>query len=75
MTTLYIRDVPDHVASVLKERAAAQGQSLSAYVAAQLGCLTARPTNPEIAQRLRDLDRSEGASREQILDAVRDSRR
>ena len=36
MTTLYIRDVPDDVAETLKQRAAARGQSLSAYVAAEL---------------------------------------
>jgi plasmid stability protein len=33
MTTLYIRVVSDDVAETLKERVAAEGRSLSAYVA------------------------------------------
>ena len=36
MTTQYIRDVPDEVAETLKERAAAEGKSLSAYLGAEL---------------------------------------
>lgn len=44
----------------LKERAAAQGKSLSAYVGAELARTAARPTNEEIAARLRARDRSTG---------------
>lgn len=75
MTTLYVRDVPPEVAQTLKERAAAEGKSLSAYVAAELGRLAARPTNAEIVARLRDRDRSGGPSRTDILEALRESRR
>lgn len=75
MTTLYVRDVPEEVAAVLKRRAAAEGQSLSAFVNAQLARVAARPTNAEIAQRLRTRSRDAGASTAQIVDALRDARR
>ncbi len=75
MTTLYVRDVPPEVARVLKERAAADGKSLSAYVVAELGRLAARPTNAEIVDRLRQRDRSRGPSNADIVEAVRESRR
>ena len=75
MTTLYIRDVDDSVAETLKERAAAAGMSLSAYVARELADIAARPTNAEIVQRLKTRDRSSGPSTAEIVQAVRDSRR
>lgn len=75
MVTLYVRDVPDAVAQTLKERAAAEGTSLSAYVAAQLGLIASRPTNAEIAQRLRARDRTDGPSSTDIVEALRQSRR
>jgi plasmid stability protein len=75
MTTLYIRDVADSVAETLKERAAAAGMSLSAYVARELANIAARPTNAEIVQRLKARDRSAGPSTADIVEAVRDSRR
>jgi len=75
MTTLYIRDVSEEVAEALKERAAAQGMSLSAYVGAELSKITARPTNAEIVARLRDRDRSAGPTAAEVLQTVRASRR
>lgn len=75
MTTLYIREVPEAVAETLKSRAAAQGQSLSAYVNAQLALLASRPSNAEIVERLRMRDRREGVTTQQILDEVGSSRR
>ena len=75
MTTLYVRDVPDEVTQTLKERAAAEGKSLSAYVAAELARIAARPTNAEIVARLRDRDRTEGPSTTDIVEALRESRR
>jgi antitoxin FitA len=75
MATLYVRDVPDEVTQTLKERAAAEGKSLSAYVAAELARIAARPTNAEIAARLRDRDRTEGPSATDIVEALRESRR
>lgn len=75
MTTLYIRDVSDAVADTLKERAAAAGVSLSAYVAGELTKIAARPTNAEIVQRLKTRSRSAGPSTSEIVEAVRNSRR
>jgi len=75
MTTLYIRDVADEVAETLKERAAAAGMSLSAYVARELATIASRPTNAEIVQRLKNRDRSAGPSTAEIVQAVQDSRR
>lgn len=75
MTTLYIRDVSDDVAATLKERAAAEGMSLSAYVAAELAKIAARPTNEQIVARLRARDRSSGPSSDDIVAAVQAGRR
>lgn len=75
MTTMYIRDVPDEVAATLKERAAAEGKSLSAYVAAELARIAARPTNAQIVDQLRARDRSTGPSSADIVAAVQAGRR
>ena len=75
MTTLYVRDVPDEVTQTLKERAAAEGKSLSAYVAAELARIAARPTNAEIVARLRDRDRANGPHVTDIVEALHESRR
>ena len=75
MTTLYIRDVSDDVAETLKERAAADGKSLSAYVGAELTKIAARPTNAQVVARLRERDRSAGPTPDEILQAVRAGRR
>jgi plasmid stability protein len=74
-TTLYIRDVPDEVARTLKERAAAEGKSLSAYVGAELTKIAARPTNAEIIARLKARDRSAGPTSDEIVAAVQTGRR
>ena len=75
MTTLYIRDVSDDVAATLKERAASEGMSLSAYVAAELTKIATRPTNEQIVARLRARDRSSGPSSDDIVAAVQAGRR
>ncbi len=75
MTTLYIRDVSDAVAQTLKERAAAEGKSLSAYVGGELSKIASRPTNTQIVARLRERDRSLGPTSTEILEAVRAGRR
>ncbi len=75
MTTVYIRDVPDDVANTLKERAAAEGRSLSAYLASELTRLAERPTNAEIVARLRQRDREQGASSDDILRVLHEGRR
>ena len=75
MATLYVRDVPDEVAETLKRRAAAQGTSLSAYVATELVKLGARPSNDEVVARLRCLDRSAAPSSLEIVSAIQAERR
>jgi plasmid stability protein len=75
MTTLYIREVSEEVAETLKQRAAAQGKSLSAYVGAELAKIAARPTNDEIVARLRARDRSNGPTTDEIVAAVQADRR
>ena len=75
MTTLYIREVSEEVAETLKQRAAAQGKSLSAYVGAELAKIAARPTNEEIVERLRARDRSNGPTTDEIVAAVQAHRR
>ncbi len=75
MTTLYIRDVSDKVAETLKERAAEEGKSLSAYVGAELTKIATRPTNAQIVARLQARDRSAGPTADEILEAVQAGRR
>lgn len=75
MTTLYIRDVPERVAEKLRERAAAEGKSVSAYVGAELTKIANRPTNAEIVAKLKNLDRSDGPTAEDIVAAIDDGRR
>ncbi len=75
MTTLYVRDVPEAVARTLKERAAAEGKSLSAYVVAQLDLIASRPTSATIAERLRGVDRADGPTASEIVAALGESRR
>lgn len=75
MATLYIRDVPDELAETLKERAGARGKSVSSYVGGELARIAGRPTNEEIAARLRSRDRSTGPTVDDIVSAVAAGRR
>ena len=75
MTTLYIRDVTEEVAETLKERAAAAGTSLSAYVNGELAKIAARPTNAQIAARLKARDRSGGPTTDEIVAELQAGRR
>ena len=75
MPTLYIRDVSDQVAETLKARAAAEGKSLSGYVGAELTRFAARPTNAQVAARLRERDRSIGPTSQEILQELQAGRR
>jgi len=74
VTTLYIRDVSDETAAKLKERAAGEGMSLSAYVGVQLAKIADRPTNAEIVAELRSLNRDDAPSTDDILTALREGR-
>lgn len=55
MTTLQVRDVPEELSRKLKERAAAEGRSLSDYLLRELQALAERPTRAELYWRL-DMD-------------------
>ena len=48
---------------------------MSAYVGTELAKIAARPTNEEMAARLRSRDRSRGPSVEEIVVAVEAGRR
>ena len=52
MTAVQIRNVPDEVQRVLKQRAARAGQSLSEYLLGELRVLAARPTMEELTERI-----------------------
>lgn len=75
MTTLYGRDVPEDVARTLRERAAAEGTSLSSCVAAESARIASRPTNAQVVERVRGRERSDGPGAADIVEALRDSRR
>lgn len=74
-TSAVVRDVSDEVADTLKDRAAAEGKSLSAYVAGELSKMAARPTNVEIVAKLRNRDRSSGPTMDEIVTEVQAGRR
>jgi plasmid stability protein len=74
MATLYVRGVSDEVINTLKERAAAQGLSLTAYVARELTDLAAVPTNAEVVERLRRRRRGGGPKAEDIVAVIREAR-
>lgn len=75
MSTLYIRDVPEDVTETLKQRAADEGKSLSAYVAAELVRIASRPTNAQVVARLKARSRSDGPTADEIVTAVQEGRR
>lgn len=52
MSALQVRDVPEDIQRVLKQRAARAGQSLSEYVLAELRQIAARPTIEELTDRI-----------------------
>jgi hypothetical protein len=74
VTTLYIRDVSDEVAETLKKRAAAEGKSLSSFVAGELSRIAACPTDAEIVARLKARNRSSGPTSDEIVAEVRAGR-
>jgi len=52
MPHIQVRDVPDSVHEELVRRAAAAGQSLQHYLAAQLSLMAATPTLEEVLDRI-----------------------
>ncbi|HJW36016.1 MAG TPA: hypothetical protein VJ769_05225 [Actinomycetes bacterium] len=70
--TIQIRDVPDEVHRTLRARAAATGQSLSAYLLAELTRVAERPPVADVLARA--AARSGGARIDDIVAAVRSGR-
>jgi antitoxin FitA len=70
--TIQIRDVPDEVHATLRSRAAAAGQSLSAYLLTELVRVTERPPVADVLARARA--RHGGARTSDIVAAVRSGR-
>jgi plasmid stability protein len=73
MGTLQVRDVPDDISRVLKQRAATAGQSLSEYVLSLLRRETSRPTLDEWLDRVASREPIELAP-DAATDAVRAER-
>ena len=72
MSSIQIRDVPEHIHRELRARAAAAGESLSEYLRREVTRLAERPTVAEVLERA--ASRSGGVSRAAILRAIRDGR-
>jgi plasmid stability protein len=70
--SIQIRDVPDDVHRTLRARAAAAGQSLSAYLLAELTRVAERPPVADVLARA--AARSGGARIDDIVAAVRSGR-
>jgi len=73
-TILQVRDVPEHVVARLRERAAAQGISLSTYIRALLADDAAQETLDEAITRIGTRVPAD-VSAEEILSAIHDGRR
>jgi len=74
--TIQIKNVPDDVHAVLRRRADEAGQSLQAYLLAQLTEQTGKPTVNELLERVRSRSSGRGTLAEvaAIVRADRDSR-
>lgn len=72
MPTLQVRNVPDDVSRVLKERAAREGRSLSEYTLRLLEREASRPTRAELLARL--ASRPETSFEEEPVDIIRRAR-
>jgi len=74
-TMIQIRNVPAQVHRRLKAKAALCGQSLSAYLLAEIERLAERPTEDELLQRLHQRSTvSPGVSPTEAVRAERDAR-
>lgn len=73
-TVVQIREVPEPVVAVLRERAARLGISFSAYLRELLAHDAAQPTMEEVVQRVAGRSPIDVAD-EQVLDAIHEGRR
>ena len=74
MSAIQVKDVPVDLHERLRERARAEGRSLSDYVLYVLERDLARPTTREWLQELKRSDPVTNVSREDILASIREGR-
>jgi hypothetical protein len=76
MTTITIRDVPEHIRDELAARAARSGRSLQQYLLAELEDLATHPTPDDWWAQVRERASTYpgSASTEDILSALREAR-
>jgi plasmid stability protein len=74
MPNVQIRNVPDDVHRLFKERAAYAGQSLNEYLLSQLKEIASRPTIAELTERIREHEPYEGPSVAAIIREERERR-
>ncbi len=72
---IVVRNLPEEVAQTLRDRAAAEGKSLSSYLVDELTLIANRPQNAEIVAWLQRRDRSDGPSASDIVEVLRELRR
>ena len=69
---IQVRNVPDELHRTLKVRAAERGLTLSDYLLAELDGIADRPTLAELAERIRERERSEiGDSAAELVRGLR----
>jgi hypothetical protein len=76
MTLIQIRDVPESVRDELARKATAAGQSMQAYLLAELSKLAERPSMAEIVRRAQARARATGSTvtMDDAVAVVRDAR-
>jgi hypothetical protein len=76
MTLIQIRDVPESVRDELARKAAAAGQSMQAYLLAELSKLAERPSMAEIVSRAQARAKATGSTvtMRDAVAAIRDAR-
>jgi len=72
-TTIQIKNVPDQAHAILRQRAAAAGQSLQEYMLSWIERVTSRPTVDEVLARI---DHRSGGrlSAPEVVEQLRDER-
>jgi plasmid stability protein len=78
MATIQIRDIPDDVYEIIRRRAKAGGQSIQAYMLAELTAAARRRSKQEALAETREAmaaENSPGSTMDSVLDALQDGRR
>lgn len=78
MATIQIRNIPEDAYEVIQQRASAAGQSIQAYMRAQVIEMAARPNKAEALQRVRKSIRRTGGlglAPDDIVEIIHGARR